>query len=50
MIYLWADTEGENDDKKVFKVTCSLPLRGSSNVKKDTEKNVVAFVRAVVDR
>ena len=30
-------------------VTYGLPLRGSSDVKKDTEKNVVAFVRAVVD-
>ena len=30
-------------------VTYGLPLRGSSDVKKNTEKNAVAFVRAVVD-
>ena len=30
-------------------VTCGLPRRGSSDVKKNTEKNVVAFIRAVVD-
>ena len=30
-------------------VTYGLPLRGSSDVKKDTGKNVVAFIRAVMD-